>query len=238
MNQYNEVFDAIRTVSMQGDRWELADALASISNPDYDEIYNEAMEQDVPGAIKYKPTTLRFYRATAIKWPTDQRVDGMTFNAHKVAEVLIDDKQGHTIDTAINMLEKLRDKGGQKVTIMDVRRAVASEQGKKLKEQATSKERSVIDALSDLKQGGKQLKASITGAMSLSDLDALDEGLKKVAQHVLNLRGKAAQKAQGTAAKQSAAPKPTKQTAAAASNGNGNGNGEHKPRKGNVSDLI
>lgn len=74
-------------------QWELADALTRVSEGDV---------VDIAAASDREESTLLQYRRTAERWPAYDRVDGVSFSAHRVVlshvdprQVLIDAKRQH-----------------------------------------------------------------------------------------------------------------------------------------------
>jgi hypothetical protein len=203
--QVDDVIDAMRSINSEADRWHLADALL-VTNPsgtnDFATIVEKATAAGVLGQLS--ANTLRLYRDTASHWPVSRRIVGVSFSAHREVEKL------HTIDAAVKMLENcVKAAGGpDKVTIKAVRQAVAISQGKAVTPAPAAApvaaSQSVMDALDDLRQGGKKLIQSIPRTTPSSQLDEYHAGLSKVLAHVEALRSKASQKA--AAAKKGASP--------------------------------
>lgn len=196
------VVDAMRSIVSESDRWHLAESLlATIPSGSsngvisFDSIVDAAAAEGVTGNLK--PNTLRLYRDTAARWPSDRRVPNVSFSAHRES---MNHKGG--IDARVKLLELLaQSMGGGNVTVAAVRRAVAVANGKapttaKVKSSAVS---SSLDVLADLKAGGKTLIAAIEPSTTSADLDALHAGLTKVIAHVERLRAKAARKAKPAA---------------------------------------
>jgi hypothetical protein len=210
-----EVLDAMESITSESDRWNLADTLSrkipsgqqdSTSGVSFSDIMDEATKAGVAG--KLNATTLRLYRDTANRWPSNKRVAGVSFSAHREAMVL-KDKDGNDlpVDDQAKLLEDLIKSEGSpdKVTVASVRRVIRAKTGKgAATPQATSKR--VTETLEDLKKGGADLIKSIRPDTSSADLDKIHAGLNKVIGHVEKLRVKAASKAK--TAKASTAPTP------------------------------
>lgn len=206
------VIDALRSVQSESDRWVLAEKLLALipsGEAGFQEIVDRAASEGIEG--KFTAKTLSLYRNTAIKWPIDKRVDGVSFSAHREAQAVTGG-----ISASIKLLNAQVKIAGSpsKVSVSEVRKAVRSANGKAPAPSARSGGKSaaaqkVGDAVQDLKVGGKQLIATIDTATPASDLDAIHAGLNKVITHVERLRTKWAAKSKAAAAapKNGAKPK-------------------------------
>jgi hypothetical protein len=199
------------SVQSESERWNLADALAKkipsgssdpISGIGFGDIVEEATKKGVAG--KFSVTTLRLYRDTANRWPSDKRVANVSFTAHRTSEALGD------VDAQVKLLENLvKSQGGaDKVTVSAVRQAVRVAQ-KKTVAPPTAAAKS-FKVLTDLMNGAPELIGAINGITDSADLDKIQAGLTKALVRVEQLRSKAAQKAQ----KQASSTPPTPITSA------------------------
>jgi hypothetical protein len=200
MNQAQKqgVFTAMRHIQSETERWILADALfEAVPHGEYGlgDLLEEAKQEGVAG--KLSVTTLRLYRDTANRWPVASRIPGVSFSAHREAEKGIKSLGATQV---AKILQDMADANGpDKVTITAVRAAIAGRQGKSV----TPKSPATFDAVADLKKGGGALIKTITASMSVSDLEAVSDGLAKVMVHVNDLRAKAARNARKKAPKAS-----------------------------------
>lgn len=194
-----DVIDAMRSIQSEDDRWKLAEALhqqVPTGVKGFQEIIDAATAAGVAGNLKVN--TLRLYRDTAVRWPSDKRVANVSFSAHREAMVL------PTIDAAAKMLGNLAaNNGAAHVTVASVRKAIAVQQGKPLPATGTGTgtgkvTAKTVDVLADVKAGAPTLIAAITPATTVPDLDSIHAGLSKAIAHVERLRAKAARKATAT----------------------------------------
>lgn len=189
-----EVIEAMRSVQTETDRWQLASRLLKMvptGTGGFDRVIDAATAEHVDGG--FSATTLRLYRDTAARWSVDQRVPNVSFSAHREVMVLPSIAEGR------KLLESLATaNGASKVTIQQIRKAVAVKQRKvpaAAAPAASTVSPTVSSALKDLKAGGPELIAAIGPDTSAEDLDTLQAGLSKVTAHVEALRAKAARKA-------------------------------------------
>jgi hypothetical protein len=217
--QLTDVIDAMRDIQTEGDRWRLADRLATMiptGASGFDRIMDKATQEGVAGSLS--ANTLRLYRDTSVRWPTAKRTVNVGFSCYREAERMLDT---HGIDEAVKLLENcVAVQGAGKVTVASVRKAVAIKQNKvsPAAAQAAAASSATVsttmkDVLSDLSTGGQALIQAIPASTSAPELDMLHAGLTKVLQHVERLRSKAAQKA--SASKAQGAGKGTAQAAPA-----------------------
>jgi hypothetical protein len=196
----DDVIDAMRSLQTEGDRWNLAEKLLVLvprGNNGFGDVLDLAAKAGVKG--KFKPDTLRLYRDTAHRWPADQRVDNVSFSAHREAMVLND------VNSQVRTLNDLvKTHGASAVTVKRVREAVRIKQGKPAPKSKDDKS-VAFDALADLQKGAPNIIAAITSSTTSDELDKLHAGLTKALGHVERLRTKAARKAQA-AAKKAATP--------------------------------
>ncbi len=196
------VIDAMRSIQTEGDRWRLAEALATeipTGNDGFAEIIDQATAAEVVGTLS--ATTLRLYRDTANRWPTDKRVANVSFSAHR--EVMVLDSMAQRTRMLNDLSKNL---GPAKVTVAAVRKAVAVSQGKAPAAPASangSASKATLDVLADVIAGSPALIKAISSTTSADDLDKLHAGLNKALAHVDRLRAKANAKA--TAAAKAAA---------------------------------
>ena len=198
-----EVIEAMRSIQTESDRWRLAEALFAeipAGGGGFSDIIDAATNAHVDGGLT--ATTLRLYRDTASRWPSDKRVPNVSFSAHREAMVM------PTIDEGAKLLEDLvKTQGGPgKVTVASVRKAIAVKQGKvsAAPTHGPVASPSTASALNDLKTGGKELIHAIASDTEGDDLDKLQAGLSKVIAHVEQLRARAARKAATAKAKATA----------------------------------
>jgi hypothetical protein len=216
-----DVLEAMRSIQSEGDRWELAEKLADLiptGAVGFNVIVREASDAGVLG--KLSEATLRMYRDTAVRWPAKDRVQHISFSAHREAMNLGNIKEAQKM-----LVDMANSSGADKVSVAKVRQAVAVKQGKvppqRVAGNLVSAPKNAVVNLDDLRKGGKDLIAAIGVNRDSAELDELSAGLNKVLTFVERLRSKAQQKAK-TSAKPAAAPVKTQQPKA---NGNGNGNG-------------
>jgi hypothetical protein len=188
-----EVIEAMRSIQTEGDRWRLAEALhAQIPSglEGFADIIDAATTAGVLGKLSFN--TLRLYRDTAARWPADLRVPNVSFSAHRTAMTI-------DIKAASKLLHALaRQKGAGGVTVDEVRRAIAVQQGKPITATSAADKATAaakIEIVADIKAGAPQLIASIGPDTGPDDLDKLHAGLTKAIAHVERLRAKAARKA-------------------------------------------
>jgi hypothetical protein len=204
----SEVIDALRSVETEQERWQLADALAKqipTGIRGFTEIVDAAKNAGVRGNLK--PNTLRQYRDTSVRWPTKERVGGVSFTAHKAAQdagSLADSKR------VLEGILRKNAKTGAGVTVAEVKAAIAAKkgkpvvkgpgQGKKTGKAATAAapvaQAKAADIISDLvTNDGKLLIAAIPKDTPLAHLDKVITGLKKVLGHAERLQLQAQNKA-------------------------------------------
>ena len=207
------VIEAMRSIQTEQDRWHLAEALLAripSGTSGFEAIIDAAVAAGVSNGLK--PTTLRLYRDTAVRWPSDQRVPNVSFSAHREAMVA----KGGTAG-AVKMLTDLsKTHGPEKVTVASVRRAIAVQQGKPVPSAKAAAKAKAVDIVADLVAGAPVMIAAIT---TTTDLDAVHAGLTKAISHTERLRAKAAAKAKAAkatkapAAKKAASTTPKKASA-------------------------
>ena len=189
--QVADVIDAMRDIQTEGDRWNLAERLAVLlpsGSSGFGDIIDAANAEGVAGGLS--ANTLRLYRDTATRWPTEKRVPNVSFSAHREAMVL------PTITEAGKMLRDIeKSVGAGNVTVASVRKAVAVKQGKAPKAPKAGTASKSFDVLADIKGGASALIAAIDNGTDADALDKLHGGLTKAIAHVERLRAKAAQKA-------------------------------------------
>jgi hypothetical protein len=205
-NGMSEVIDALRSVETESERWQLADALAKkipTGLKGFDEIIDAAKNAGVRGNLK--PNTLRQYRDTAVRWPSADRIDNVSFTAHKEAQnagSLADSKR------VLEGILRKNAKAGTAVTVAEVKAAIAAKkgkpttkgpgQGKKGKGTTTAPvaQAKAAEIISDLvTNDGKLLIAAIPKDAPLAHLDKVIAGLKKVLGHAERLQMQAQNKA-------------------------------------------
>jgi hypothetical protein len=88
-----DVIDAMRSIQTEGERWHLAEELATVipkgdgeGTVTFATIIDQATSEGVAG--KLSVTTLRLYRDTAKRWPKSKRVPNVSFSAHRTAMTL------------------------------------------------------------------------------------------------------------------------------------------------------
>ena len=188
------VLERMRDLHDEADRWKLADELLRqipSGGAGFAEIIAKATEQGVAGKLKEK--SLQLYRDTAIHWPSDQRVTGVTFTAHREAKVVGDTKAAHKLLTSL-----VKQHGADKVSVTRVRDAVRTAKGitpRRSSGRGAANKVPAFDVLADVKDGASQLIASIGSDTDADALDKLHAGLTKAIGHVERLRVKAARKA-------------------------------------------
>lgn len=227
-----DVLAAMKSITSEADQWRLADALA-VQVPKGDggfaEILDEAKSAGVAGKVK-SVSSLRLYRDTANRWPTDKRLDYVSFSAHREA------MRVGTIAQAVKLLEKLDGQYGRgNVTSSIVRRAVDIQKGNiPATTVATSKTsaKTGTDApatvnvpampsptellVAELLAGAPGLIAALDAHLKANpgtDLDKVSTGLNKTLGHVDALRAKAKQKADAAAQKAATAARKATATA-------------------------
>jgi hypothetical protein len=197
------VLERMRDLHDEADRWKLADELLRqipSGGAGFAEIIAKASEQGVAGNLKEK--SLQLYRDTATHWPTDQRVKGVTFTAHREAKVVGDTKTAHKLLTSL-----VKQHGVENVSVTRVRDAVRTAKGapaRRSSSRGSANKVPAFDVLADVKDGASQLIASIGSDTDADSLDKLHAGLTKAIGHVERLRVKAARKA--SAANKASAP--------------------------------
>jgi hypothetical protein len=208
----DQVVDAIRSFQSQNDLWQLADALAkqipngtTAGGVSFGDIIDAANKEGVLGKLSAK--SLQLYRDSALRWPADKRVAGVSFSAHREAQSL----EGSVDDQVIFLGELIKNTpgGAAKVSVASVRAAVRVKQGKTATRPSAATNQQTIKVLDDLKAGAKELIATITSATSASDLDKLHAGLTKAISHVDTLRSRAAKAAALKASKASGGSRAT-----------------------------
>lgn len=223
------VIDAMRDVQTEGDLWVLAERLVALvpSGDDFGTVIDRATKEGVVGNLS--ANTLRIYRNTATYWPKGKRVANMSFSAHRESMRL------PSVGESAKMLNDLaKTKGGAgKVTVADVRQAVAIKQGKQPKGTragvgVTKAQAQYAHVLADLQDAaGAAFIAAIPTSYGTSELDKLATGLNKVMEHVDRQRATIARKSKAAQAKRAAEKKPAapakQATPAPKKNGNGNG---------------
>jgi hypothetical protein len=208
-NGTTAVLDAMRSIQSESDRWRLAEALVAVvpkGTLGFNEIMDRATKEGVAG--KLSVNTLRLYRDAAVRWPSDKRVEAVSFSAHREAMVMED------IRSASKLLKDLAHQlGADKVTVAQVRKAIAVKQGKPVpgsKANSTPASAAVGnygEVVADLRSGGAKLIAAVPAD---GDLDAIHAGLTKVIAHVEKMRAAAARKAASAAKKQAGSKAPAK----------------------------
>jgi hypothetical protein len=201
------VLDAMRSIQTEGDRWQLAEALAAViptGSSGFESLVEKAAAEGIKTGLSL--TSLRLYRDTANRWPTDMRVGGVTFSAHREAMVL---EESHGMAEAARMLADLKrtkDAEGKPLTVKSVREAIAVKQGRQIPGAAAAAAAGqptgkIADIIADLKAGGAELQAAIANDTPESDLDKLLAGLNKVLAHVDRLKIKHTRAAKAAATK-------------------------------------
>jgi hypothetical protein len=217
------VIDKIRNLHDEHDRWLLAEELCKQipkGGVGFSAIIAKANEEGVAGKLKEK--TLQLYRDTAIRWPADKRVKGVTFTAHREAMAVGDAAKASKLLTGL-----VKQHGASKVTSTLVRDAVRTAQGKAKPVKKGKANTPTFDVLADVKHGASQLIAAIGSDTDADALDKLHAGLTKAIAHVEKLRVKAARKA----APKAAAPV-AKQAAKKAATSNGRRAGDMRGIRG------
>lgn len=202
-DQLDKVIDAMRSIQTEGDRWNLAEQLAYLipsGSSGFGEVIEAATHEGVLG--KLKENTLRLYRDTAIRWPSDDRVPNVSFSAHREAMVI-----GNTKEAARMLADLAKNGGAAQVTVANVRAAARVKMGKPPVAPKTTTTTKAVDVLADLKGGAPELIAALTTSTSTTDLDKVQAGLNKAIAHVERLRAKAARKAAADAKKAPASKK-------------------------------
>ena len=196
----DDVVDAIRSFQSQNDLWQLADALAAkipngttgVDDVSFGDIIEAATKEGVLGKLSAK--TLQLYRDTSVRWPSTNRVPGVSFSAHREAQAMAGD-----VDAKTKLLADLvKSSGGaDKVSIASVRAQVRKTQGKQAPAgnapSGSIKNKGL--SLNDLMNGGSEMIKAIHSNTPSDELDKLQAGLTKVLAHVERLRSKAAQRA-------------------------------------------
>jgi hypothetical protein len=216
-----DLLNAMGAIQNESDRWELADQLAKIvphGSFGFERIIDAATQANVVGA--FSATTLRLYRDTSKNWPDDLRVKGVSFSAHREAE-----RMPTMIEAKKVLDDVLKTKGNpQSVSVQAVRQAVKVRKGAVTTPAAAPTTPAVpgghsaitlTEVLADIKAGSTKLINAIPNTTTLAELDKLQTGLKKLAEHVDRLRATANRKAAAAAAKQGAPNVDTKAEQAA-----------------------
>lgn len=203
------ILDAIRNMQNETSAWVLADALAAeipSGMTGLAQILDEAKGLGIAGK-KLTVNTLRLYRDSANRWPAADRVENVSFSAHRAAMVLEKAEAKKLLETLAATL------GAANVTVAQVRDAVAAKRGTPTKmptAAAVSANQSMNPnqgqqgpawqtmAIADLTHNtGADLVGAITDT---TDLDALHRGLTAVLTAVESAKAKAARKAKATKA--------------------------------------
>ena len=188
----------MRDLHDESDRWRLAEELfrqIPTGVAGFEQIIAKANEEGVTG--KLSVNTLRLYRDTASRWPSDQRVKGVTFTAHREAANVGDTAKASKLLTSL-----VKAHGASGVSVTRVREAVRVAQNKPVRPttRGANSKAATFDVLADVKNGATQLIASIGSDTDADALDKLHAGLTKAIGHVERLRVKAARKAAPKAA--------------------------------------
>ena len=216
--QAKPVLDAMREISTEGDLWFLAETLRDAipkGEAGFRDLMDKAISEGVAG--RQSAQTLRHYRDTAIHWPRNKRVAGVSFSAHRDAYHRLKD-----VDKAaalLNQLAKQPDakgrKGPDRVTVERVRQRVAAQKGvapapsstrSSRSQQTAAPQQPPIDMLADLKAGGPKIIGQIPSGTLRGDLDKLQRGMNKVLAHVERLIAKANAAKRPASANGNAAP--------------------------------
>ena len=158
-----DLLSAMSNIQDEADRWDLADRLLKVvpqGTFGFERIIDAATQANVVG--QFSATTLRLYRDTARNFPSDMRVKGCSFSAHREAERM------PTIPEAIKVLDDLvKTKGSpSQVTVQAVRQAVRVRTGKtppvsqtvgKVTSAGTGASTTLNEVFMDLKAGGTKL---------------------------------------------------------------------------------
>jgi hypothetical protein len=217
-----DLLNAMGAIQNESDRWELADQLAQIvpnGSFGFERIIDAATQANVVGA--FSATTLRLYRDTSKNWPDDMRVKGVSFSAHREAE-----RMPTMIEAKKVLDDVLKTKGNpQSVSVQAVRQAVKVRKGvapTAAPSQPTTpavpgghSAVTLSEVLTDIKGGSTKLINAIPNTTTLAELDKLQAGLKKLAEHIDRLRATANRKAQAAAAQKGTAKVDTKAEVAA-----------------------
>lgn len=167
MTTFTKTIEALQ--ARNRNEWDVADALLVEVSPSRVGVRNsskgtwEQLAQVLADeGIEYSVSTLRQYRDAAAKWAPDNRVEGVSFTAHRYASKASDPV------AVITNIKKLKGK----VTTADVKAAVASPQSKSQKQKAATQiVRAARKALVELKRPeAKAAAATNTGLSELEDL--------------------------------------------------------------------
>jgi len=202
--KYRPVLEAMKHIQSETDLWSLADALLKAAPQgefDLQRIIDEATDAGVIG--KLKMSTLRQYRDSARLWPNHQRVDGVSFTAHKEMQRL----PGGAVARR-RLLKDMETNLGSasKVTVAEVKKTLNSK-GIGKAQAATKKQQSVTRAdLQDIMAGSPKLIAAVGRGTPANDLDLLVLGTKKFLGHLEQLQIVAHRKAAKAAKKAARTP--------------------------------
>ncbi len=119
--RFSESVAATQSSRERSDLWQIADALhAEVGQYDDRATFRAvAAECELAGIKPYSVSAMRQYRDTAVHWPADKRIAGLSFSAHRAA-LPADDPEG--------LLRDLVKTHGANVTVKQVNEAVAIRQ--------------------------------------------------------------------------------------------------------------
>lgn len=193
ISQFDTVCDAIRDVHDEASLWKLSDELVKIAPAGVESVERVVAQAEARGIPTKSANTLRLYRDVAIRFPATERVELVSFSAHREAIAVGDVKQARQILT-----ELAKQHGPAGVTVTTVKSAVEAFTGKAPTKKGASKtQSSYASVFVDLStNSGKVFIAEIPKLVDTNNvtLDGLHTGLTKVLAEVEKLRAKAVQK--------------------------------------------
>jgi hypothetical protein len=167
------VLEAMQSLNTESDRWTLSDALLVLVPSGvmgFHEVNDAAVQE---GVTPMSVNTQRLYRDTAKMWPASERVENMSFSAHREAV-----RNLGVTDARRLLLDLQAAAGTKKVTASAVRKAAAAAAGLP-NPVANNKPSAATVVLGDLAAGGKEMVAAVR-KMPAADLDAVALGLNAV----------------------------------------------------------
>ena len=204
--RFTEVLDALRDVHDEASLWRLSDELVKIAPSGVQSVQDVVDAATAKGIPTKSVNTLRLYRDVAIRFPASERVEGVSFSAHREAIAV-----GDMVLAKQTLIDLAKQHGAANVTVTTVKRAIAAATGKPAPQTRAQKAATAvtyIDVAVDLSTANGSKFLSELPAMlghGKVTLDGLHSGLTHVLAKVEGERAKAARKAAATAAKVSKA---------------------------------
>lgn len=188
---FDTVVDALRDVHDEASLWRLSDELVKVAPSGVAVVEQVVAAAKTRGIPTKSANTLRLYRDVAHRFPVSERVELVSFSAHREAIAVGD------VKLARKTLEDLAAKHGPAgVTVTTVKQAIGAATGKVPAKKAAAKSSTYRDLAVDLESGGKAFIAELDALVATNGvtLDGMHAGLTAVLTAVEAKRSKANRK--------------------------------------------